>query len=304
MRTTTPMTTENTVTRARQSSGRYWGGCRGVRSCGRQGGLLGAAEQCGDSTAGSAGGITRAGFDLPSSKRFGIELLGEIVDDGDRAAAGSLGLFLEPADRDALLALGVRRSFAGDELLLRQGDPTDHVLVLVSGWVRIYSDTSDGHEILVALRGPGDVVGDLAALNGWSRMGSVRTLERVTAVLIRSAEFVACLHARPTIAIAMIKQLSERLREAETARVDIATLDVTKRVASYLLRLVQQHGVPEHDGLALRMPLTQQDIGNSVGASRRAVARSMAILRERGVVHTSRQRIVIARPDVLALFGQ
>lgn len=217
---------------------------------------------------------------------------------------GSLVTFLQPEDRDFLLTQGVRRSFARDELLLHEGDPTDHVFVLTSGWVRIFSSTSDGHEVLLALRGPGDVIGDLAALHGWTRTASVRTLEKVTAIQLLSTRFVSYLHSRPAIAIAMVKQMATRLREAENARVDFATLDATKRVAKFVLGLAEDHGVPEDGGLVLRMPLTQQDIANRVGASRRAVARAMSLLRERHIVVTSRNLIKVAQPDVLRMFAK
>jgi CRP/FNR family cyclic AMP-dependent transcriptional regulator len=226
------------------------------------------------------------------------------VEENDKAANGSLLTYLEPADREFLLNLGVRRAFQAGELLLRQGDPTNHVLLILSGWVRVFSSTQDGQEILVALRGPGDVVGDQSALHGWPRTASVQTLEKVTAIQVLRAEFANCLQQRPNIAIAMIKQMSERLREAEIARVDFATLDVTRRVATYLMRLMQQHGVREQGGLVLRMPLTQQDIANRVGASRRAVARSMAALRKRRLVATFRRRIVVAQPDALSRFAR
>lgn len=216
---------------------------------------------------------------------------------------GSLLTYLEPDELPVLLTGGVTRSFPSGDLLLREGDPTNHVFVLVTGWVRVFSTSMDGREVLLGLRGPGDVIGDLAALHGWSRTASVRTLHGVTAVQLLSAQFVHSLHTRPRIAVAMLKQMSTRLRESEITRVDFATLDVTKRVARYILWLVEQHGVSESGGLSLRMPLTQQDIANRVGASRRAVARAMRILRERRIVATSRQRILVARPEVLALFG-
>jgi CRP-like cAMP-binding protein len=101
----------------------------------------------------------------------------------------------------------------------------------------------------------------------------------------------------------MLKQMSNRLRESEITMVDFGTLDVTKRVARYILSLIQQHGVSEAGGLSLRMPLTQQDIANRIGVSRHAVARAMSTLRERRIVTTSRQRILVTRPEVLALFG-
>lgn len=217
--------------------------------------------------------------------------------------SGSLLTYLEPDELPILLTGGVTRSFPSGDLLLREGDPTNHVFVLVAGWVRVFSTSMDGREVLLGLRGPGDVIGDLAALHGWQRTASVRTLHGVTAVQLLSAQFVHSLHTRPRIAVAMLKQMSTRLRESEITRVDFGTLDVTKRVARYILWLVEQHGVSEAGGLSLRMPLTQQDIANRVGASRRAVARAMRILRERRIVTTSRSRILVARPEVLALFG-
>ena len=216
---------------------------------------------------------------------------------------GSLLTYLEPEERTFLLGAGVRRTFQSGELLLREGDPTNHVFVLIKGWVRVFSSTANGQEVLLALRGPGDVIGDLAALLGWSRIATVQTLQQVTAIQLLSTQFVLSLKARPGIAIAMIKQMSQRLRESETARVDAATLDVTKRVARQILRLVQQHGVAGQDGWTIGMPITQRDIANHIGASRRAVARAMAILRERHIVTTAGRRIVVANPEVLSLFA-
>jgi CRP/FNR family cyclic AMP-dependent transcriptional regulator len=217
--------------------------------------------------------------------------------------SGSLLTFLDPDELPILLTGGITRSFPGGDLLLREGDPTNHVFVLVAGWVRVYSTSMDGREVLLGLRGPGDVIGDLAALLGWSRTASVRTLDGVTAVQLLSAQFVHNLQTRPRIAVAMLKQMSTRLMESEITRIEFGTLDVTKRVARYILWLIEQYGVSEAGGLSLRMPLTQQDIANRVGASRRAVARAMRVLRERRIVATSRQRILVAHPEVLALFG-
>lgn len=214
--------------------------------------------------------------------------------------SGSLLAFLDPDELPILFSGGITRTFPSGDLLLREGDPTNHVFVLVAGWVRVYTTTMDGREVLLGLRGPGDVIGDLAALHGWSRTASVRTLHGVTAVQLLSAQFVHSLQSRSRIALAMLKQMATRLRESEITRVDFGTLDVTKRVCTWL---IEQHGVSEAGGLSLRMPLTQQDIANRIGASRRAVARAMSILRERRIVITSRQRILVARPEVLALFG-
>lgn len=219
-----------------------------------------------------------------------------------QVADGSLFGYLDRDDRAYLLELGESRRFDRGDVLLREGDPTDHVFVLSSGWVRVYSASPDGQEVVLALRGPGDLIGELAVLHGWNRTVSIAALEPLVVVQLRAAQFVGSLRDRPGIAIAMIKQTSARLREHEQALLEFATQDVSRRVAGYLLRMARQHGLPGPRGVALSVPLSQQDIANRVGASLRAVARAMAMLRERGLVVTTRRGIVVARPEVLRSF--
>src|SRR5215470_4189933 len=219
-----------------------------------------------------------------------------------RPVPGSLLSHVTADDIDHIYRAGVRRSYGAGEVILRQGDPTDHVLVLLSGWTRVSAATRSGHELLVAFRGPGDVLGDLAALHGWARTASVETLDPVQAIQLRREQFLGLLADRPGFALAMLKQMSERLREADLIRADFATLDTTKRVAACLLRLLQIHAAPMPAGVQLRIPLSQQDVANRIGASPRSVARAFAVLRDRGIVISSRGHLLIAKPDVLLAF--
>lgn len=202
-------------------------------------------------------------------------------------------------DRFSLLDQGVRRSFGADEVIVHEGDPTDHIFIMESGWVRVSTAQADGQEVLLALRGPGDVIGELAMLHGWIRTASVRSLERVGVVQFSGAQFMQCLRQQPEVALALLKTTSIRLREAEGARIELATLDVTRRVASYLVRLLEMHGHHRRVHGGVDVPMTQRDLANGVGASLRAVARSVDVLRKRGVVVTRRGGIVVAKPEVL-----
>ncbi len=219
--------------------------------------------------------------------------------DAEQPVCGSLLSYLEPQDRDFLLARGSRRALPADTVVMHEGDPTDHVLVLLSGWVRVYTTTPNGQVVLYALRGPGDVLGDLAALQGWPRTATVDTLQTVAFAQFRHDSFLDCLRDRPALGIALLRQMAVRLRDAERARVDFAVMDVAGRVAALLVRLADTHGVATADGLEVRIPLTQQDIADQIGGSRRAVARAVATFRERGLVRTGRRSFVVAAPDVL-----
>lgn len=217
----------------------------------------------------------------------------------DDPVAGSLFAYLAATDRAQLLGVGVRRAFAADEVLIREGDPADFLHLIVSGWVRVSTVLPDGRELVYALRGPGDVLGELAALQGWDRTASVRSIEPTTVVQLTAAQFQACLRARPEVGIGLIRTLAVRLREAEQARVGVVSLDVSHRVARHLAGLMAERGRPGEGGIVIATPFTQEEIANQLGASRRAVARAMAVLRERGVVTTGRKKIVVSRPDVL-----
>jgi CRP-like cAMP-binding protein len=219
--------------------------------------------------------------------------------DPSDTAEGALLAFLTDSDRAYLLAQGVRRRFRANDVVLMEGDPSDHVHVLVAGWVRVSTIVEDGREVLFALRGPGEVLGELAAIHGWARTASCRAIEACTVVQLTASQFLAVLRARPEIAIATIKTVAARLRNAESARVDSAAFDVSRRVAVHLVRMADEHGRSVPEGVVIEAALSQADIAAQVGAARRTVARALGVLRERGVVETGRRRILIRRMRVL-----
>jgi CRP/FNR family cyclic AMP-dependent transcriptional regulator len=192
----------------------------------------------------------------------------------DDSVDGALLAYLADPDRDYLLAQGTRRRFRANDVVLMEGDPSDHVHVLVAGWVRVSTIVEDGREVLFGLRGPGEVLGDLAAVTGRPRTASVRAIEPCTVFQLSGAQFVAVLRKRPEIAIATIKTVAARLRNAESARVDSAAYDVSRRVAGLLVRLAEEHGHAVPEGVVVEDSLSQTDMAAQVGAARRTVARA------------------------------
>jgi CRP/FNR family cyclic AMP-dependent transcriptional regulator len=222
----------------------------------------------------------------------------------DDTGEGALLAYLADADRDYLLGRGTRRRFRANDVVLMEGDPSDHVHVLVSGWGRGSTIVEDGREVLFGLRGPGEVLGDLAAVTGRPRSASVRAIEPCTVFQLTGAQFIDVLHARPEIAIATIKTVAARLRAAESARVDAAAFDVSRRVAVHLLRLAEEHGRRVPEGVLIEAAYSQEDIASQIGAARRTVARALRMLRDRGIVETGRRRILIREPRVLRAFAR
>ncbi|MFE2507243.1 Crp/Fnr family transcriptional regulator [Streptomyces naganishii] len=206
---------------------------------------------------------------------------------------------LEQADQDALLGLGNELAYAPRVVLIHQSEPSAHVLFIVQGWTKVTAAAANGYEALLALRGPGDVVGESAALTGRTRSATVTALEHVRTVAVQRERFTEFLARSPAVSFALLGLTSDRTRAADRRRLEFASMTVRERFAALLLDLARTHGRRTPEGVELSVPLSKQELAGSVGASREAVQRLLKGLRERGVVTTGRRALVIVRPDVL-----
>ncbi|MEU6662257.1 Crp/Fnr family transcriptional regulator [Streptomyces sp. NPDC046821] len=206
---------------------------------------------------------------------------------------------LEKPDRDALLAIGRPLRYPSRGVMMRQDEPSTHVLLLLRGWTKVTAIAANGYEALLALRGPGDIVGEGAALSGRGRSATVTALEEVEAVAIEQSRFTDFLGRSPEVALKLLGLATDRQRSTDRRRLEWAALTVRERLAVLLLDLVRTHGTRTDEGIELSVPLSQQEFAGSVGASREAVARLLKELRDRQVVVTGRRSIVVVRPDLL-----
>lgn len=222
---------------------------------------------------------------------------------GDRVQ-GSFFARLRETDRAFLLDGCAPREFPANAVLFHCGDPSTFAVFLIDGWVKVSTDSLNGHEALLAIRGPGDVLGELAAIDGRPRSATVRTLTPARAAILPADRFLSLLRQRPDIALALLGDIADRLRESDSRRLGFGAYTVLERLAAYLLELARQHGTTAADGTEIGFPLAQRELAGAVGASREAVARCLRILRERQVVVTRRRRIVILQPNVLQAIGK
>lgn len=206
---------------------------------------------------------------------------------------------LESEDRSGLLALGRTLDFTPRTVLLRQHEPSAHVLFLVHGWTKVTASAANGYEALLALRGPGDVVGESAALTGRSRSATVTALERVRAVAVDRERFRHFLGHSPAVSFALLGLTADRTRAADRRRLEFASLSVRERFAILLLDLARTHGRRTQAGIELAVPLSKQELAGSVGASREMVQRLLKELRDKDAVATGRRTMLIMRPDIL-----
>lgn len=206
---------------------------------------------------------------------------------------------LSEPDRNAILRLGVRRSLPRGIAVMLQGELGDRVIVLLEGRVKVSRIDEQGRELVLEIRDPGDVLGEIAFIDGQPRVAAVSTLEPVVAVVIPAAAFRLYLERTPHTAGALREVISRRLRETTTSSMQAATADTTGRLAARILELADRYGVPARGGVAVELPLSQAELASLVGASRAGVAQSLQLMRELGWIETRRRKLLVK--DVAAL---
>jgi CRP-like cAMP-binding protein len=200
---------------------------------------------------------------------------------------------LTPDERGAQLVRGTVRSFERGVALFHERQASDRVVVLRSGRVKLTSVTENGREILLAIAGPGDVLGELSALDDQPRSATAIAIEQVEAVTIAPSDLVAFLESCPHAALGVIRQLARRLRDADRKRVEFAAQDSVGRVAARLVELCERFGEETNGTIHIDLPLSQDELAGWIGSSREAVAKALQTLRRLGWIETHRREITV-----------
>ena len=190
--------------------------------------------------------------------------------------------------------------FSGGDRLMGDRLAGDRVLLLEHGYVKIARVTPDGKDAVLDFRGPGELIGEQAALREGMRTATVEALTDGDALAISGAVFVAWLQSHPQGAMALLRGLSQRLSDADTQRVEYGASQTLARVAGRLLTLADRFGQRDNGRVDIALAISQEELAAWSGSSREATVKSLRTLRDLGVVETSRRRLVVLDTERLA----
>jgi CRP/FNR family transcriptional regulator, cyclic AMP receptor protein len=218
-------------------------------------------------------------------------------------APGSFAANLPGETQAELLALGVPRLFEVGRRLLREGERSTHVELLVRGFVKITA-TVEGIETLLAIRVPGDILGETGAISGRPRMATVTACGVVISYAIARAEFRAFLRRHPDAAMHMTAVMGERLRWANLRRADFAAYPADVRLARVLLEIARACGEATDAGVMIGIHLSQPELASMIGVAEATVQKAIRDLRNRGVISTGYRRVIITDIEALRAEAQ
>lgn len=200
---------------------------------------------------------------------------------------------LDAATREALLKAGTERRCRAGRPVYEERRPERSVAVLLEGRVKVATVTRDGAELLLGLRAPGDLLGELSSITGDGRSATVTAIDDVRLSVVPHEAFAHLLATHPAMTAAVMETLASRVVEGDMHRIELEQ-STEERVARVLVRLAERFGRPSSDGsVSIDLPLTQDELAGLTWASRGAVASALRQLRDEGIVQTARRRIVV-----------
>src|SRR5215470_15189201 len=205
---------------------------------------------------------------------------------------------LDESDFQRLAQSSEMREYSRGEVILSPGPQSDVVLLVKAGRVKISTYSPDGKEQILALLVRGDLFGELVHAE-LPAPAHAEALDRAVVCSIGRVMFEDIIRHVPDVALHVIEVLARRLRAAEQEIEDLALRDVPARLASLLLRLAEEYGEPQNQGIRLSLRLTHQDLAHMVGSTRETVTTLISQFRDEGLIAVDHRVLVILERDRL-----
>lgn len=218
----------------------------------------------------------------------------ELRDDAARLFASHWLLgSLSEADRTALLRHARVRAYPARALLFRRGDDGNSLYAVLRGKIMLSLVHAEGRDVGLTIVGPGEVIGEIAVLDGAPRTADARAIVNSEVLIIERRDLMASLERSAETCIRLMQMLCARLRRTNDQVEDMLYLDKTAKLSKALCRLAVSHGVKSGTGVTIDLSLSQREIGNFVGLTRESVNKQLAKWRDDGLLAIAEGKITI-----------
>ncbi|HXC91241.1 MAG TPA: Crp/Fnr family transcriptional regulator [Stellaceae bacterium] len=200
---------------------------------------------------------------------------------------------LSSREIDALLRYSRVEHYPAGEEIFAKGSPGNSMMIVLRGSVRISSISLTGREIVLNIIDAGQIVGEIATLDGGERSGDAVAKSDCELLVLNRRDFMPFLENRADICLMLIKILCQRLRQTSEQVEDLQFRHLEGRIAKALLHLSERSGRPAAEGRVLELHMSQSELGNIVGSSRESVNKQLQAWQKAGFIDLAKGSIVI-----------
>ena len=201
------------------------------------------------------------------------------------------------SDLEPIAAASRLRTVRRGQVLFTAGDPSDTVILVVSGRVKVVVRSADGAELTLTVVQPGGSLGELSVADGGPRSADAEALEDSRVLLVPN-DLIAELSARvPSVTQALMTSIAATLRRLTEAASDLVFLDLPRRVAKVLL------SQPRRDDGVIELKMSQEELAHQVGGSRQSVNLALRGFERRGWIEVHDRAVTLRQAEALARFA-
>ena len=215
-----------------------------------------------------------------------------------------------PTDElDEIIAFASEKRFTRGTTIVAKGEPGTSMMAILVGRCRAGNVSAEGKEVTLNVMGPGEILGEIALLDGKPRSADVVALEDTTVMIIERNTFLPFIMRNERMMERLLVVLCDRLRRTSLALEEIALFDLPARLGRLILKLAADYGRPlpaggpHGEGTRIDIKMSQRDISTLVASSRESVNKQLRVWRDAGTVDLIDGHLVIRNPKALqALF--
>ncbi len=189
--------------------------------------------------------------------------------------------------------VGFRRTYKKDSIILMEDEVGGALFIIVNGKVKVTRTSNDGREVILNILTESDIFGEMALLDGQTRSATVSALENSELFIIQRNQFLEFLKEHPEISIALMQELSKRLRSADMQIKSLSLKDAEGKVATVILQLANDIGKIRQGIVEIEKLPLQQDLANMAGTSRETISRTLHSFVKKGLIELEGSKLRI-----------
>jgi CRP/FNR family cyclic AMP-dependent transcriptional regulator len=179
------------------------------------------------------------------------------------------------------------------------GDPGSAIYFVNGGRVKVSKVTRDGKELTLAYRGPGEIFGELALIDGGPREEMAEAMENTTISEIARIAFEQIIEREGLIGYRLTRVVAQRRRDVENKIEQLVFKDVNAKLAELLLRLAAEYGIDDARGTLVTLKITHQEMANLIGSTRETVSLTLSQFKRKGLIHADGRKVILANREGL-----
>lgn len=180
--------------------------------------------------------------------------------------------------------VGIYRSFKKESVILFEHEDGAALFIIAKGKVKISRYSDDGREVILAVLNDSDIFGEMSLLDGFSRSATVTAMEDSDIFLVKREDFLELLKKNHGVVIALLQELTQRLRAADMKIKALSMKDAEGKIATVLIQLADEIGKIKHGQVEIEKLPFQHDIANMAGTSRETISRTLHSFAKKGFV--------------------